>query len=62
MEIPDVAPVTPTLFVVVACYCGPNWFNGNWKVFGPWVSQIRAEEEAKALNKWYRKRKIYRLE
>lgn len=61
MEIPESPVLTPTLWIVLACYKGPGRWNGNWKQWGPFVSEEAAKQHAAELGKWYIRRTVWRM-
>lgn len=59
-SIPDAVAPQPDMWIVVAQYCGPGWAHGNWKIIGPCFSPGEAEATANGLNKWMKRRQIYK--
>lgn len=59
-SLPDAVSPQPDLWIVIAQYCGPGWAHGNWKVFGPFFTEMEAEREAGKLNKWMKRKQIYK--
>lgn len=57
----DAMPPQPDhLWIIIAQYLGPGWAHGNWKVYGPYFSESEAGRQADKLNKWMKRRQIYK--
>lgn len=59
-SIPDAVTPQPTMWIVIAQYCGPGWAHGNWKVFGPFITEIEAERASEKFNRWMKRRQIFK--
>lgn len=60
-SLPDTTPAPqPDLWIIIARYEGPGWAHGNWKVYGPCLSPAEAEKTADSLNKWMKRRQIFK--
>lgn len=58
--IPDAVAPQPEMWIVVSQYDGPGWFNGQWKVFGPFLSELAANTDTGKLSKWWKRKQIYK--
>lgn len=63
IDIPYVAPVSPTVYVVRAYYAGRGRYSKHWKTFGhEFMTETSAVKFANDLGPGWVKRKVYRLD